>query len=116
MATAAFVAIVRLVGRHRPAVPASCRPYVGGSQNNSVLNLVFGYNGFGRLTGDESGSVGGGGGTAAAMWGATGWLRLFNSEFGGQASWLLPAALVLLAAGLAAHLAGRRAPTAPAPP
>jgi 4-amino-4-deoxy-L-arabinose transferase-like glycosyltransferase len=40
--------------------PASWRPYIGGSQSNSVLDLVFGYNGFGRLTGDESGSVGGG--------------------------------------------------------
>ena len=31
--------------------PASSRPYIGGSTNNSVLDLVFGYNGFGRLTG-----------------------------------------------------------------
>ena len=44
------------------AVPASQRPYIGGSQNNSLWNLIFGYNGFGRLTGSESGSVGGGGG------------------------------------------------------
>ena len=42
--------------------PASSRPYIGGSQNNSVLDLIFGYNGFGRLTGNETGSVGGGGG------------------------------------------------------
>jgi 4-amino-4-deoxy-L-arabinose transferase-like glycosyltransferase len=34
------------------------------------------------------------------MWGATGWNRMFNGEFGTQASWLLPAALVLLAIGL----------------
>ena len=40
--------------------PASARPYIGGSQNNSLWNLMFGYNGFGRLTGDETGSVGGG--------------------------------------------------------
>ena len=44
--------------------PAADRPYVGGSQNNSILNLIFGYNGFGRLTGNESGSVGGGAGGA----------------------------------------------------
>jgi 4-amino-4-deoxy-L-arabinose transferase-like glycosyltransferase len=88
-----WVAIVELV-------PPSWRPYIGGSQDNSVLNLIFGYNGFGRLTGDETGSVGG---TAngTGRWGATGWLRLFNSEFGSQASWLLPATLVLLVAGLA---------------
>ncbi len=42
--------------------PAADRPYIGGSQNNSILNLIFGYNGFGRLTGSESGSVVGGGG------------------------------------------------------
>ena len=41
--------------------PAASRPYIGGSQTNSVLELVLGYNGFGRLTGEEVGSVGGGG-------------------------------------------------------
>lgn len=76
-------------------VPASARPYIGGSQHNSILELTLGYNGFGRLTGDETGSVGGGRG-----WGATGWGRLFGAEIGGQVAWLLPASLVLLAAGL----------------
>ncbi|MCU1399941.1 MAG: glycosyl transferase [Acidimicrobiales bacterium] len=90
-----WVAIVELV-------PASWRPYVGGSTDNSVLNLIFGYNGLGRVTGNETGSVGGGaaGNGTTGMWGATGWLRMFNSEFGGQASWLIPAALVLGGAGL----------------
>jgi 4-amino-4-deoxy-L-arabinose transferase-like glycosyltransferase len=83
--------------------PASSRPYIGGSQNNSFLELTFGYNGFGRLSGDETGSVGGGGGGGGTgMWGATGWDRMFNSEIGGQISWLLPAALILLVAGLVA--------------
>ena len=41
--------------------PAASRPYIGGSQDNSVLELIFGYNGFGRLTGNETGSVVGGG-------------------------------------------------------
>ncbi|MGW2518639.1 glycosyltransferase family 39 protein [Streptomyces sp. NPDC001617] len=84
--------------------PASSRPYIGGSQNNSFLNLTFGYNGLGRLNGDETGSVGGGGGGngGTSMWGATGWNRMFNSEVGGQISWLLPAALILLVAGLVA--------------
>ncbi len=77
--------------------PAAMRPYIGGSQTNSVLDLVFGYNGFGRLTGNETGSVGGGGG-AGSMWGETGWNRMFNNEFGGQAAWLMPAALLLGAA------------------
>jgi 4-amino-4-deoxy-L-arabinose transferase-like glycosyltransferase len=87
-----WVAIVELV-------PASDRPYIGGSQTNSLLELVLGYNGLGRLTGSETGSVGGGGGNGG-NWGATGWTRMFSSEIGGQVSWLLPAALVLLAAGL----------------
>jgi 4-amino-4-deoxy-L-arabinose transferase-like glycosyltransferase len=80
--------------------PASSRPYIGGSQENSILELVLGYNGLGRLTGNETGSVGGGGGGGTGMWGETGWNRMFNSEFGSQAGWLIPAALGLLAIGL----------------
>ncbi len=81
--------------------PAASRPYIGGSQNNSVLELTLGYNGLGRITGNEVGSVGGGGGaTGGGMWGATGIMRMFGSEIGGQVAWLLPAALILLGAGL----------------
>ncbi|GAA3500157.1 glycosyltransferase family 39 protein [Streptomyces prasinosporus] len=81
--------------------PASSRPYVGGSQDNSFLELTFGYNGLGRLDGEETGSVGGGGGGAGGgQWGETGWDRMFATEVGGQISWLLPAALILLVAGL----------------
>lgn len=80
--------------------PAADRPYIGGSQTNSLWNLMFGYNGFGRLTGNETGSVGGGA-SAGGNWGPTGLTRLFNSSFGTQISWLLPAALILLVAGLA---------------
>ena len=88
-----WVALVQLL-------PASQRPYVGGSTNNSILNLIFGYNGFGRLTGNETGSVGGGAAGQAGRWGATGLTRLFGAEMGGTISWLLPAALILLGAGL----------------
>ncbi|MGW2931030.1 glycosyltransferase family 39 protein [Streptomyces sp. NPDC001156] len=80
--------------------PASSRPYIGGSQNNSFLELTFGYNGFGRINGDETGSVGGMGGAGGGQWGTTGWNRMFNSELGSQISWLLPGALILLVAGL----------------
>ncbi|MFE9806196.1 ArnT family glycosyltransferase [Streptomyces sp. NPDC005548] len=81
--------------------PASSRPYIGGSQNNSFLELTFGYNGLGRISGDETGSVGGGGGGGGTgQWGETGWNRMFNSEIGSQISWLLPAALILLVAGI----------------
>jgi hypothetical protein len=44
--------------------------------------------------------------------GQTGLLRLFDSEIGGQVAWLLPAALILLVAGLVVT-GRRRAPTAP---
>ncbi|MGW5620338.1 ArnT family glycosyltransferase [Streptomyces olivaceus] len=88
--------------------PASSRPYIGGSQNNSFLELTFGYNGLGRLNGEETGSVGGGGMGGGSQWGETGWDRMFNSEVGGQIAWLLPAALILLVAGLVAtRRAGR---------
>ncbi|MFD0562428.1 ArnT family glycosyltransferase [Kitasatospora saccharophila] len=95
-----WVAIVELM-------PASARPYIGGSQDNSFLSLTFGYNGFGRITGDETGSVGGGGGGGrmgggggGGMWGSTGLTRLFDGDIGGQIAWLMPAALILLVFGL----------------
>ncbi len=44
--------------------PESERPYMGGSETNSVLELAFGYNGLSRLTGQDSGM--GGGGSAQA--------------------------------------------------
>ncbi|MFD8231105.1 glycosyltransferase family 39 protein [Streptomyces sp. NPDC059696] len=90
--------------------PASSRPYIGGSQNNSFLELTFGYNGLGRLNGDETGSVGGGGGggNGGGAWGETGWDRLFSSSVGGQISWLIPAALILLVAGLVATRKAKR--------
>ncbi|MFE4500615.1 ArnT family glycosyltransferase [Rhodococcus sp. NPDC056743] len=107
--------------------PAHSRPWIGGSQNNSILELTFGYNGLGRLSGNETGSVGGGmrtagdagaaagavpgfgddGGAIApggvgggGMWGTTGITRLFESAQGGQIAWLIPAALILLVAGI----------------
>jgi 4-amino-4-deoxy-L-arabinose transferase-like glycosyltransferase len=90
--------------------PAGSRPYFGGSTNNNILELALGYNGLGRLDGTETGSIGfngssaggagrfAGGGGGGNTGGATGILRLFQSEFGGQVSWLLPAALIALAA------------------
>jgi 4-amino-4-deoxy-L-arabinose transferase-like glycosyltransferase len=78
--------------------PAADRPYFGGSTNNNILQLAIGYNGLGRLDGNETGSIGGGGAQGSGFGGATGLLRLFHSEFGGQISWLLPAALICLAA------------------
>ncbi len=87
-----WVAVVELT-------PSSDRPYIGGSTNNNLFNLVFGYNGVGRLSGNETGSVGGGP-APGSMWGPTGWDRLFLKSFGGQISWLIPGALVGLVAVL----------------
>ncbi|WP_433437321.1 ArnT family glycosyltransferase [Nonomuraea sp. CA-141351] len=81
-------------------VPASERPYIGGSQSNSVLELALGYNGIGRLNGADYGGLGN-------LNQQAGWLRMFDTEAGGQISWLLPSALALL---IAATWLTRRAP------
>jgi 4-amino-4-deoxy-L-arabinose transferase-like glycosyltransferase len=78
--------------------PAASRPYIGGSTDNSILQLTFGYNGFGRLDGNEAGSVGFGNGGGPQFGGPASLTRLFSAEMGGQVSWLIPAALVALAA------------------
>ncbi|WP_327585761.1 glycosyltransferase family 39 protein [Nonomuraea sp. NBC_00507] len=83
-------------------VPASERPYIGGSQTNSVLGLALGYNGIGRLNGADYGGLGN-------LNQQSGWLRMFDTEAGGQISWLLPAALMLL---VAVTWLTRRAPRA----
>jgi 4-amino-4-deoxy-L-arabinose transferase-like glycosyltransferase len=80
--------------------PASSRPYVGGSQHDSIIELALGYNGFGRLTGNEPGGLGN-------MNFDVGWGRLLGSGMGAYIAWLLPAALVCLVAGL---VLARRAP------
>jgi 4-amino-4-deoxy-L-arabinose transferase-like glycosyltransferase len=84
-------------------VPASWRPYIGGSQTNSILELTFGYNGLGRLSGNETGSVG----NASGRWGQIGILRMFVTVSGEMVSWLIPAALLLAVAAFV--LLGRRA-------
>jgi 4-amino-4-deoxy-L-arabinose transferase-like glycosyltransferase len=84
--------------------PAGSRPMIDGSPTNNIFNLITGYNGLGRIFG-ASGP--GGGGAGANFSGSTGVLRLFNDLMGGQASWLLPAALIALAVGL---WTSRRAP------
>ncbi|MBP2523355.1 MULTISPECIES: glycosyltransferase family 39 protein [Rhodococcus] len=88
--------------------PADSRPYIGGSTNNSVMDLVVGYNGLGRLFGSTGGGGGMAGGSAGSSFGGSAGLeRLFGSEMGIQISWLIPAALIALVFGL---LACGRAP------
>ena len=79
--------------------PASSRPYIGGSEDGSVWNLILGYNGLGRVFG-ASGNPGGVGGGGGGFGGTAGVWRLFNEQVGGQIAWLLPLAAVGLGAGL----------------
>ncbi|RGP46226.1 glycosyl transferase, partial [Rhodococcus erythropolis] len=88
--------------------PADSRPYIGGSTNNSVMDLVLGYNGLGRLLGSTGGGGGMAGGSAGSSFGGSAGLeRLFGSEMGIQISWLIPAAMIAVVFGL---LARGRAP------
>jgi 4-amino-4-deoxy-L-arabinose transferase-like glycosyltransferase len=85
-------------------IPASKRPYIGGSTDGTAWNLIIGYNGIGRVTGDESGGTNGGGpgggGFGRGFSGRSGLGRMFNETLGGQISWLLPLAAIVLVAGL----------------
>lgn len=73
--------------------PADKRPYIGGSQQNSILELALGYNGLGRLTGNETGGLGN-------LNHDVGWGRLFGAQMGTPIAWLLPAAVIAVGAGL----------------
>jgi 4-amino-4-deoxy-L-arabinose transferase-like glycosyltransferase len=87
--------------------PAAERPWVSGTSDNSILSLIFGYNGLGRLSGQAGGpqALGGGaGGGGGPFGGPPGVLRLLDSSLGGQAGWLLGFALV---AGLGIAVASR---------
>jgi 4-amino-4-deoxy-L-arabinose transferase-like glycosyltransferase len=75
--------------------PASDRPWISGTSDNSIWSLIFGYNGLGRLTGQQGAPGGGGpGGGGGAFGGDPGVLRLLNESLGGQGGWLLGFAAV----------------------
>ncbi len=96
-------------------VPSGARPYFGGSQTDSFLELTFGYNGLGRLTGNETGSVvpGATDGTAqGGMWGETGIFRLFSSGFNDQITWLALLAFAGIVIGIIATYALKKRSTA----
>ena len=68
--------------------PKSDRPYIGGSSNNSFLQLTLGYNGLGRILGGDAGGGGGlpsppsgigpGGPGGPPMFGSAGITRMFS--------------------------------------
>ena len=92
---AAAVAVVASAGWYLLLVelwPADARPYIGGSQHDSIVELALGYNGLGRLTGDEPGGLGN-------LNFDVGWGRLFGMGMGLDIAWLLPAAVICLGAG-----------------
>lgn len=91
--------------------PPDLRPYIGGSTDNSLLQLALGYNGIQRVMGGEGAGPGGPGGPPGGpgrpgdganlfFGGDPGIGRLFGASMGGEASWLLPAALIGLFAAL----------------
>jgi hypothetical protein len=82
--------------------PAADRPWISGTSDNSVWSLILNYNGLGRVTGQQG--TGGGGGGGSLFGGNTGVLRLLNQSLGGQAGWLLGAAIL---AGLAVVVLSR---------
>ncbi|MGH3723519.1 MAG: glycosyltransferase family 39 protein [Mycobacterium sp.] len=84
--------------------PPGSRPWIGGSSDNSILELTFGYNGLGRINGNEKGSASG---PREEMYGFGGHFgsepgigRLFQPALGGQIAWLLPTALILGVLGI----------------
>ena len=90
--------------------PSAQRPYVDGSQHDSVFEQVFDYNGFGRV-GQPSPNVELGRTLHIPVLESppphSGWNRLLTGSYGLDAGWLIPAALVVVAAGL---LSRRRRP------
>ena len=100
----AGAAAMLLVGGAWPALveltPASDRPWISGTADNTVLSLIFGYNGLGRIEGQSGGPQALGG--SSVFGGSTGPLRLLNEALGGQAGWLLGFALLSVLAILAA--------------
>jgi 4-amino-4-deoxy-L-arabinose transferase-like glycosyltransferase len=94
-------------------VPAHDRPYLDGTQNNSIFSQTFGYNGFSRIKGK---SVYAGAGHPAAFLVRISeenaapahkvkpsWHRLLTGLFGRDDGWLVPAALIAAACVLIAR-------------
>ncbi|GAB3440171.1 glycosyltransferase family 39 protein [Actinophytocola sediminis] len=66
------------------------KPFVGGSTDGSAWDLTVGYNGFGRIVGQDAAE----GNEAGAFYSEPGIGRLFSQSLGGQIAWLVPLALI----------------------
>lgn len=73
---------------------ASRRPWIGGSASNSVAELTFGYNGFGRLTGLQTFGAVNPKGYEGVVGADAGLLRLFSPNFAPEISWFLVPAIL----------------------
>ena len=105
VASSAWIAAVDLT-------PAADRPYVGSTTDNSALSLALGYNGLGRVTGQEGGTSTGGG-LGGAFSGTPGLFRLLNDALGDQGSWLLPLAIIGLVSAAIWAIRRRRSQLGP---
>jgi N-acetylglucosamine-6-phosphate deacetylase len=98
-------AALALVGGAWPALMAfvrsGSRPWISGTGDDSIVSLILGYNGVGRLAG-QAGGPPAGGGPGAVFGGTPGLFRLFGGSLGDQAGWLLGLSLGGAAALLAA--------------
>ena len=89
-------------------LPASGRPYVDGSPDDSLFHQVFVYNGFGRLHQVSPNQLLNQAiGIHIVLSGPGSWSRFLTGEYGRDTGWLIPAAAVILVIGL---IARRRAP------
>ena len=99
----AVVGVVSLAWMTMVALtPASHRPYVDGSDNNSIYHQVFVYNGFGRF-GEQTPLqllAGQNLGIALAPTPAAGANRLLRGDLGRDTGWLLPAAVAIAIWGI----------------
>ncbi|MFD3373996.1 MULTISPECIES: ArnT family glycosyltransferase [unclassified Streptomyces] len=91
------------------------RPYIGGSKDGSAWDLVIGYNGLGRVFGSSDGTPQGMGGAGGGGFGGFGGFggqsgpgRMFDTQVGGQISWLLPLCALALAVAVTAAVLHRR--------
>jgi 4-amino-4-deoxy-L-arabinose transferase-like glycosyltransferase len=105
---AAWIALIDLT-------PATSRPYVDLSTNNTAQSLVLGARGFGDLTGGNTG-IGAGFGNInigaftarlPGLGGTPGIGRLFNESIGDQVMWLVVPAMLALVAGAIFAVRGR---------